>query len=57
MTPSARFCLSYDPLKWDLYRSENEDNSVIKDIADSCVVSGITCMRLIVFTHVIILTL
>ena len=52
MTMSVRFCLSYDPLKWDFIAFKNNIISLRKRIADMDVINDVTYTRQSVITRV-----
>ena len=54
MTTSVRFCLSYDPLKWDFIAFKMNVILIRKLIVDMNVVNDVTCMRQSVMTRVVI---
>ena len=54
MTMSVRFCLSYDPLKWHFIALKMNRISKSTRIADTDVVTDVTCLRQSVITRVII---
>ena len=54
MTTSLRFCLSYEPLKWDFMTFITNIISMSKCIGETDVVNGVTCTHQSVFTHVVI---
>ena len=54
MTTSVRFCLSYDPLKWDFIAFKMGDILRRKRIVDMDVVNVVTCARQSVITRVAI---
>ena len=43
MTMSVKFCLLYDPLKWDFITSKMNIISIRKHIVDMDVVNAVTC--------------
>ena len=51
---SVRFCLSYDPLKWDFVAFKMCNISRRKRIVDMDVVHDVTSMRQSVITRVVI---
>ena len=51
MTTSVRFCLSYDPFKWDFVVFKMNNISIRKRIADMDVVNDVTCTRQSVTTR------
>ena len=51
MTTSVRFCLSYDPLRWNFIALKMNRISKSKRIADTDVVTDVTCMRQSVLLH------
>ena len=53
MTTSVRFCLSYDPLKWDSIAFNMNIISIRKCIVDTDVVDDVRCTDQSV-THVVI---
>ena len=53
-TTTVRFCLSYDPLKWDSIAFKMNIISVRKRIVDMDVVDDVTCTRQSVITRVVI---
>ena len=55
MTMSVRFCLSYDPLKWDFIDFKMNIISIRKHIADSGIVNDLTCLPQSVITGVVIM--
>ena len=54
MTMSVRFCLSYDPLKWDFITFKMNITSLRKSIVDMDVVHDVSYTRQSVITHVVI---
>ena len=54
MTMKVRFCLSYDPLKWDFITFKMNSISIRKCIADMDVVNDVTFTRQNVITRVAI---
>ena len=54
MTTSERFCLSYDPLKMELYRLQNDHYFNKKRTLDTDVVNDVTSMRQSDMTRVVI---
>ena len=54
MTTSVRFCLSYDPLKWNFTAFKTNIISIRKQIVDTNVVNDVTCTRQSVTTRVVI---
>ena len=58
MTTSVRFCLSYDPLKWDFIAFKMHIISVRKCIIDTDVINDVTCTRRSYYTsgHAIFMT-
>ena len=57
ITTYVRFCLSYDPLKWDFIAFIMNIISVRKLIVDMDAVIDLTCLRHSVITCVVILFL
>ena len=51
---SVRFCLSYDPLKWDFIALKMSIISMWKRIVDMDVVNNVTQTRQSVITRVVI---
>ena len=51
MTTSVRFCLSYDPLKWDFVTFKMNIMSVRKCTIVSCAVHDVTCTHQNVMTY------
>ena len=51
---SVRFCLSYDPLKWNFIAFKMNIISIRKRVVDTDVVNDITCTRQSVITRVVI---
>ena len=54
MTTIVRFCLSYDALEWNFIAFKMNTISIRKRIADTDVVSDVTCTRQGVITRVVI---
>ena len=54
ITTSVRFCLSYDPLKWDFIAFKMGNSSRRKRIVDTDVVNDVTSTRQSVITPVVI---
>ena len=54
MTTNIRFCLSYDPLKWDFIAFEMDNISSRKRIADMDVINDVESMCRSVITPVVI---
>ena len=54
MTTSVRFCLSYEPLKWDFIAFKMKIISLRKRIVDTDVVNDVTRSRQSVITRVVI---
>ena len=54
MTMSVRFCLSYDPLKWDFVAFKMNITSLRKRIVDMDLVNDVTCTRQSVTKRVVI---
>ena len=54
MTTRVRFCLSYDPLKWDFIAFKMNKISIRKRIIDTDVVNDVTFTRQSVITRVVI---
>ena len=52
MTMDVRFCLSYDPLKWNCV--QNTYYLIGKCIIDTDTVNDITCLCQSVITHVVL---
>ena len=52
MTMSVRFCLSYDPLKWDFITFKKNIISIRKCVVDTDIVNDVMCSRQSVITHV-----
>ena len=54
MTTSVRFCLTYNPLKWDFIAFKMNIISIRNHIADMIVVNDVTCTHQSVITRVVI---
>ena len=54
MTMSVRFCLSYDPLKWNFIAFKMNIISFRKRIVDMDDVNNVTCTSQSVITRVVI---
>ena len=54
MTISVRFCLSYDPIKWDFITFKMNITSKQKRIVNTDVVNDVTYTRQSVITRVVI---
>ena len=54
MTTSVRFCLSYDPLKFDVIAFKMHNISSRKRIVDTGVINDVTRSRQSVITRVVI---
>ena len=50
MTTSVKFCLSYDPFRWDFIAFKTNIISLRKCTADMDVVNDVTCSRRSVIT-------